>query len=133
MTVASHLEVFLARASGHGGKLLGPMSGVLGVDDLGEEELGKRLGFRERGAGRNRRTEDGHLFRAAHGHLVLGVLGARVEDADDDEHVLELGADVARSERLGSGLLEDDRDDVVANVPLAEELLPIVGREGQEG
>lgn len=51
---------------------------------------------------------------------------------NDDEDVLELALDVG-DEGEGAGLLEDDRDDVVADVALARQLLPVVGRERQQG
>lgn len=44
---------------------------------------------------------------------------------DDDKDVLELRLDVG-DEWESSGLLKDDGDDVVANVPLARQLLPVV-------
>lgn len=37
-------------------------------------------------------------------------------DSDDDKHVLKMRADVPRSERQCIGFLEDDGDNVVANV-----------------
>ena len=40
----------------------------------------------------------------------------------DDEDVLEVGADGAGGEGQRSGLLEDDGDDVVPDVPLPQEL-----------
>lgn len=43
-------------------------------------------------------------------------------DFDDDKHVLEMGSDVFRGERQGPGLLEHDGDDVVADVPLPQQL-----------
>lgn len=43
-------------------------------------------------------------------------------DFDDDKHVLEMGSDVFRGERQGPGLLEYDGDDVVADVPLPQQL-----------
>ena len=51
---------------------------------------------------------------------------------DDDEDVLELTLDVG-DERQGAGLLEDDGDDVVADVPLPRQLLLVVGSERQKG
>ena len=53
---------------------------------------------------------------------VVGVVGAGVVHADDDEHVLEVGADVLRGEGQRSRLLEDYCDDVVTYVPLPQEL-----------
>lgn len=53
---------------------------------------------------------------------VAGVVGAGVVHADDDEHVLEVGADVLRGEGQRSRLLEDYSDDVVPYVPLPQEL-----------
>lgn len=41
---------------------------------------------------------------------------------DDDEDVLEVGADVLRGERQSPRLLEDDGDYVVPDVPLPQEL-----------
>lgn len=56
---------------------------------------------------------------------VGDVIGAGVVHTNDDEDVLELRTDVLRREGQGARLLEDDGDDVVANVPLPQEL----GRE----
>lgn len=41
---------------------------------------------------------------------------------DNDEDVLEVGADVLRGERLSPRLLKDDGDDVVPDVPLPQQL-----------
>lgn len=49
---------------------------------------------------------------------VAHVVSTGVVDFDDNKHMLEMGADVFRGERKGSGLLEYYGDDVVANVPL---------------
>ena len=51
--------------------------------------------------------------------------------ADDDEHVLELGLEVG-DKGQSAGLLEDEGDDVVADVTLTRQLLPVVGCVGQE-
>lgn len=64
--------------------------------------------------------------------MVLGLLGARIDNADDDEDVLELRADVLGRERKGSRFLEDDGHDVVPDVTLPQQLLPVVGRERQQ-
>lgn len=53
---------------------------------------------------------------------VADVISAGVVDFDDDKHVLEMGSDVFRGERQGPGLLEHDGDDVVADVPLPQQL-----------
>ena len=52
----------------HRDELVGEVRGVLGVDDLGEEEVceGARLG--EAAAGRQRRTEHRHRLGAGHRH-----------------------------------------------------------------
>ena len=50
---------------------------------------------------------------------------------DDDEDVLELRLEVG-DEGERARILEDDGDDVVADVALARQLLPVVGREGQQ-
>ena len=50
---------------------------------------------------------------------------------DDDEDVLELRLEVG-DEGERARLLEDDGDDVVADVALARQLLAVVGREGEE-
>lgn len=42
---------------------------------------------------------------------------------NDDEDMLEMGADGLWSERLGAGLLEHDRHDVVADVSLPQQLM----------
>lgn len=49
---------------------------------------------------------------------VADVISAGVVDFDDDKHVLEMRADVFRSERKGPGLLEYYGDDIIADVPL---------------
>lgn len=52
-------------------------------------------------------------------HLpVAHVISAGVVDFDDDKHMLEMRADVFRSERKGPRLLEYYGDNVIANVPL---------------
>ena len=53
-------------------------------------------------------------------------------DLHDDEDVLELALDVG-DEGEGARLLEDDGDDVVADVALPRQLLAVVRGEGQEG
>lgn len=53
---------------------------------------------------------------------VRDVLGAGVVCSDDDEDVLEVGADVFRRKRQCAGLLEDDGDYVVSDVPLPQQL-----------
>ncbi len=42
---------------------------------------------------------------------------------DDDEDMLEMGADGLWSEGLGARLLEHDRHDVVTDVPLPQQLM----------
>lgn len=64
---------------------------------------------------------------------VAGAVGAGVVHADDDEHVLEVGADVLRGEGQRSRLLEDYSDDVVPYVPLPQELREKKEREGEGG
>lgn len=61
---------------------------------------------------------------------IADILGAGVMNADDDEDVLEVGADVLRGERQGSGLLEDDRHDVIPYVPLPQQLEAEGGGKG---
>ena len=63
---------------------------------------------------------------------VLRVLRARVVHPDDDEDVLELRLEVG-DEGERARLLEDDGDDVVADVALPRQLLPVVGREREQG
>lgn len=53
---------------------------------------------------------------------VTGAVRAGVVHTDDDEDVLEVGADVLRGERQSARLLEDDGDYVVPDVPLPQEL-----------
>lgn len=54
-------------------------------------------------------------------HLpVADVISAGVVDFDDDKHMLEMRADVFRSERKGPGLLKYYGDDIIANVPLPQ-------------
>ena len=53
---------------------------------------------------------------------VADVISAGVVDFDDNKHVLEMRADVLGREGESSRLLEHDGDDVVANVPLPQQL-----------
>lgn len=53
---------------------------------------------------------------------VLGVFSAGVDSSNDDEHMLELGADALRCEGQSSRLLKHNRHNVVADVPLAQKL-----------
>lgn len=53
---------------------------------------------------------------------VAGAVGAGVVHTDDDEDVLEVGADVLWGERQSSRLLKDDGDYVVPDVSLPQEL-----------
>ena len=57
---------------------------------------------------------------------VADVISAGVVGPDNDEDVLKVGADVLGGERQRPGLLEDDGHDVVAYVPLPQQL--VVGR-----
>lgn len=53
---------------------------------------------------------------------VAHVIRAGVVDLYDDKHVLEMRADVFGSKWKGSWFLEHYGDDVVANVPLPQQL-----------
>lgn len=48
---------------------------------------------------------------------VVGVVCAGLVNLNDDEDVLEVGADGLRGEGQSARLLEHDRHDVVADVP----------------
>ena len=56
------------------------------------------------------------------GGPVLDVVGVGAVHAHDDEDVLEVRADRLRREGKRTRLLEDDRHDVVADVPLPQQL-----------
>jgi len=53
---------------------------------------------------------------------VIGVVGAGLMDLNDDEDVLEVGADGLWREGQGAGLLEHDRYNVVTDVSLPQQL-----------
>lgn len=53
---------------------------------------------------------------------VTGIFRARVVHVDNNEDMLEVRANVLRSERQCSGLLKDYGDDVVPYVSLSQEL-----------
>lgn len=53
---------------------------------------------------------------------VLGVLCVGLLDTDHDENVLEVGADATRGERFTAFLLKDHCHNVIANVPLPQQL-----------
>ena len=62
------------------------------------------------------------------GHVpVADVISAGVVGPDNDEDMLKVGADVLGGERQRPGLLEDDGHNVVAYVPLPQQL--VVGRQ----
>ena len=66
--------------------------------------------------------------RGRAGHVpVADVISAGVVGPDNDEDMLKVGADVLGGERQRPGLLEDDGHDVVAYVPLPQQL--VVGRQ----
>lgn len=54
---------------------------------------------------------------------VVGVFCAGLMNLNNDEDVLEVGADGLWSEGQSAWLLEHDRHDVVANVPFPQQLL----------
>lgn len=54
---------------------------------------------------------------------VADILSARIVNFNDDEHMLEMGADVFGCEGQGTGLLKHDGDDVISYVPLSEQLV----------
>lgn len=56
------------------------------------------------------------------GQPVAGVVRARAVHTDNDEHVLEVRANILRSERKCSRLLEYNRDYIISYVPLPQEL-----------
>lgn len=53
---------------------------------------------------------------------VAGVVWAGIVNADDDEDMLEMWADVFRGEGMSSWLLENDGDDIIPNVPFPQQL-----------
>lgn len=53
---------------------------------------------------------------------VVGVFSAGLVNLNDDEDVLEMGADGLRSKGQSTWLLEHDRDNVVTDVPLPQQL-----------
>lgn len=53
---------------------------------------------------------------------VTGIFRARVVHTNNNEHVLEVRADILWSERQCSRLLKDNGDDVVPYVSLSQEL-----------
>lgn len=53
---------------------------------------------------------------------VIGVFCAGLMDLDDDENMLEVRSDGFGSEWQGSRLLEDYGHNVIANVPLPQQL-----------
>ena len=116
------LEILLPRSCRHGDKLFRAVSGVLCIDDFGDHEVGKILGPSESGVLGQRRPENGHVPRPSHRHFVVCVVGARAECLHYDEDVLELRADVLWCERKSAGLLEDDGDNVVADVSFSQQL-----------
>ena len=52
----------MPRSHGHGDELVGAVGGVLGVDDLGEEEVGEGLGLGEATARGQRGAEHWNRF-----------------------------------------------------------------------
>lgn len=59
-----------------------------------------------------------HAATAAVPVPVTDPVTAGVVDTHDDEHVLEVRADVFGAERLCSRLLENNCDNIISNVPL---------------
>jgi hypothetical protein len=55
------LEILLSRPCGHGDKLFRPVSGVLRVDDFGDQKVGEILGPSESGILGQGRAENGHV------------------------------------------------------------------------
>ncbi len=66
------LEQLLPRPHRHRHELVRPVSGVLSVDDLGEEEVGKFPGLGEEPGRGQRRAEHGHGLGAGHSHAENG-------------------------------------------------------------
>lgn len=67
-------------------------------------------------------------------HLpVADVLSARIVNFNDDEHMLEMGADVFGCEGQGAGLLKHDGDDVISYVPLSEQLVREENKQRRTG
>ena len=107
--------------------------GRVGVNDLGQKELAELSALQEEwvlGQGRSKR---GHICTVADGNAVLGLAIAWVRKGSDNyENVLEVGANGFWREGQGAGLLEYDRDQVVAYVTLAGQLLFVVDWVGQQ-
>lgn len=53
---------------------------------------------------------------------VTDAVRARVVNPDNDENVLKVGSDVFRAEWLCSRLLENNRYDIISDVPLPQKL-----------
>ena len=65
-----------------------------------------------------------HNIPHTHTHLpILGVLCAWVNGSDYNEHMLELRTDILWCEWLSAWLLEDYGDNIIAYVPLPQQLL----------
>ena len=69
------------------------------------------------------------LYRSAKEHIltgwhipVLGVLCVGFLDTDHNENVLEVGANATWGEGFAAFLLEDHCHNVIANVPLPQQL-----------
>lgn len=79
---------------------------IFGVYDLGQNEIGECLSFRECGTLRDRWSEDGHLFTSGHCHAILCVIGAGIYGSDDDKHMLEMRTYPSRAERQRTRFLK---------------------------
>lgn len=116
------LEVLLSRPCGHCDKLFRPVGGILCVDDFGDQKIGKILGSGKSGVLRQRRAKNRHVPWPSDWYFVVGVVWARTERLHYDEDVLELRADVLWCERKSARLLEDNGDNVVADVSFSQQL-----------
>lgn len=61
------------------------------------------------------------------------MIRIRIEGANHYEHMLELGANGFGCERERARFLEHDGNYVVPDVTFAEQLLPVVRSEGEQG
>ena len=117
-SAGAHLEL---------GELLRFVAGVLGVEELGEEELAQLGALAEDGRVGQRGPEEVDAVPGCYVDAVADVGRARIDGLDDDERVQEVRCDHVGCERCVL-LLEHHRHDVVTDVTLPLQLLRIVLR-----
>src|SRR3989338_10887402 len=103
--------------------------GSLGIDELVEEAFAEDEVVFEQLGGRERRAELGNVVARDDADIVPALLDL----SDDNVDVDEGGPDGGGAEGRGVLVLEDDGDDVVADVTLALHRLGVVGEEGHQG